>query len=496
MKITKANILDFWYKMTLRRKMFFIIVSVGLIMAAIIYINLNVFYYFMDDMHTIMSENLLCYKFQDSLTIEASYFSKMNIDKSIENQQNYNNANDQVKQYLQELPFDYDKIGESRYGITWNILNSYGEYEKQKDKVANMTQGDKGYITELYKVYNMQKYLDMYASRLTRSVFTDGNSYYESQISSLKQMPYIIMIIGVCAFLFLFVELHLVTKSIVDILTKLAGSSKRIEKNDFSTKDLEWKGKDEIGQLVNAFNKMKHSTKNYLDTVEEKRVMEEMFHRQELERTELEKRFSLAQLQLIKSQLNPHFLFNTLNMITRMSQEEDAPVTEEMLVAMSNLLRYSIRTSNAFTPLGQELKVVEDYMYLQQMRFGDRVRWKIDCSKELYKVDVPVFLLQPLVENAVIHGISEKEEGGGIYIRIKKQKDTLWISIVDTGKGMEPQRLKEMQDGLSVRGKGLGIGLGNIYRRLSAYYEKVDIYLNSREGKGTVVQLEFGCRKE
>lgn len=492
----KGAIVDIWYKMTLRRKLFFIIISVMVIMAMSVYTNLTVFYYFVDNMQTIMDDNLSCYKFQDSLEAEVKHFTKLAMDRTLENEQVYNEARDEVKLHLENLSFDYEKVGETRYGITWSILNSYDEYEKQKQKIIDMKPSQAGYISELYKVYSMQDYLSQYSARLTREVFIEGNSYYELQVVKLKQMPYILVVIGIGAILLLFVELRVVTKSIVTVIMDLATSSMKIEKNDFSISDVRWDGEDEIGQLVNAFNKMKHSTKNYVATVEEKRQMEEQFHKQELERSELEKRFSLAQLQLIKSQINPHFLFNTLNMIARMAQEEEAAVTEEMLVAMSNLFRYSIRTSNAFAPLSQELKVVEDYMYLQQMRFGDRMRWKIDCLADLHNLDVPVFLLQPLVENAVIHGISEKEEGGSIYIKIKSKDDITYISVADTGLGIPSESLEEIRQGLKIRGKGLGIGLGNIYTRLSFYYEKVSISLDSKYGSGSVVWLEFGRRKE
>ena len=313
---------------------------------------------------------------------------------------------------------------------------------------------------------------------------------------SLRRMPLVLVLISITAFIALVAMLRFSTGSIVKVLVHLASSSGKIERNDFSGADVVWAGRDEIGQLVSAFNKMKHSTERYFAAAEEKRKMEEQLHCQELERTQLEQRFSLAQLQLIKSQLNPHFLFNTLNMITRMSQAEDAPVTEEMLVAMSNLLRYSLRTTNAFTPLGQELKVVEDYMYIQRMRFGSRIRWSVDCSRDLCEREVPVFLLQPLVENAVIHGIADQEEGGAIYIRIREKGELLWISVADTGAGIPGKHLRELQEASTLRGKRLGIGLGNIYRRITAYYDKGGILLDSREGCGTVVQMEFGKRKE
>jgi sensor histidine kinase YesM len=341
----------------------------------------------------------------------------------------------------------------------------------------------------------MQKYLDTYATRLTKIVLMVGNDYYEVQVSALKRMPYLLVAISLMAFVVLIILLRFITGSIVKTVVQLANVSGRIERNDFSSPDVHWDGNDEIGQLVSAFNKMKSSTENYVIATEEKRQVEEKLYRHELERTELEKRFSMAQLQLIKSQLNPHFLFNTLNMMTRMAQMEDAPVTEEMLVAVGNLLRYSLRTSNTFEPLEQELKVVRDYMYIQQMRFKDRFRWEINCDRVLYSEEVPVFLLQPLVENAVIHGISEKESGGEIHINIKKSGENLWISIMDTGKGMDPERLHAIRNAMETKGTGLGMGLGNIYRRISAYYEYGKVTINSTENVGTVVEIEFGQKK-
>ena len=491
----REKILGVWYQMSLKRKLYIIIGSVALMMMVSICMNLRVVYYFIDNLQMIMDDNLSCYKFQDSLENEADRFAKFIMSRTPENEQAYKSSGQETKEYLKELPYDYDQIGEARYAITWNILNCYGEYEKQKEKVIAMGPKEEGYIKELYKVYSMQDYLDTYASRLTKAVFTEGNDYYESQVPGLKRMPYVLFVISAAAFLVLVVELRFITGSIVKVLVELSLSSRRIEKNDFSGADVRWDGRDEIGQLVSAFNKMKHSTENYWTAAEENRIMEERLHRQELEHSKLEQRFSLAQLQLIKSQLNPHFLFNTLNMITRMAQEEEAPVTEEMLVAISNLLRYSIRTSNAFTPLGQELKVVKDYMYIQQMRFGERIRWQIDCGPGLDQEEVPVFLLQPLVENAVIHGISGKESGGAIYLRIRKKSGKMFITVADTGQGMSREHLKEIREALTTSGKGLGIGLGNIYSRIAAYYENGKVLLRSRQGRGTAVLVEFGKKK-
>lgn len=348
---------------------------------------------------------------------------------------------------------------------------------------------------DLYKTYQMQDFLKTYANRLTKVVLDEGNNFYEVKVQLLSQKSYILTLISFLSFGILFVFLHTMINSIIRIVLKLVLVASGIENNDFSIPDVSWKGKDEIGLLVSSFNKMKHAMRNYMLTMEEKRVIEDQLHQKELEKANLEQQFSFAQLQLVKSQLNPHFLFNTLNMITRMVQMEEAPITEEMLVALSNLLRYSLRTTEAFAPLNQELKIVEDYMYIQKKRFGDRIRYTIDCQIRADEVEVPVFLLQPLVENAVIHGITDKEDGGHIEIRIQKEGEILQIMVADDGVGLSEEKLRQIRNAGSQNGSGLGIGLGNINKRIKAYYEQGEVRIDSREGEGTTVTMVFGHRK-
>ncbi len=491
----RGRLLSGWYQMNLRRKLYVIIGSVGIIMAAAIFLNIKVAYIFIDNVSAIMDDNLACYKFQEALGNETSRFARLMAERTLENEDAYKAASREAREYLNSLPYDYAKIGEKRYAITWNILNSYGTYEAQREKVLAMEPDEAGYITELYKTYSMQSYLDSYAARLTKAVMMGGNDYYEAQLPVLRRMPYVLIVISLAAFAALLMSLRFFTGALVKTLVQLATVSGQIEVNDFSAPDVHWEGTDEIGRMVGAFNKMRWATKEYVDTAEEKRKVEEQLHRQQLERAELEQRFSMAQLRLLKSQLNPHFLFNTLNMITRMSQMEEAPVTEEMLVAMSNLLRYSLRTTSPFAPLEQELKVVRDYMYIQQMRFGDRVRWRIECSPDLYGREVPVFLFQPLAENAMIHGIAEKESGGAVCIRVKQRGEKLWISVADTGLGMDPETLEGIREAARTKGTGLGIGLGNIYRRITSSYGDGKVTIHSRKNCGTVVQMEFGKMK-
>lgn len=492
----KEKLFYAWYGFSLKKKLYVLMISVTLFMAIAILLNIKVSYVFIDNVRQLMDDNLSSYKFQESFRLETEAFADLVRDWTLEKEQNFLNTSRETLKNVETLPYDYGKIGEERYAITWSIRNSYEEYQNQRDKTIALKGSGKGYISELYKTYQMQDYIKSYANRLTKVVLNEGNDYYEMKVQLLRQMPYILTVISCLSLGILFVILRIMMGSIVGIVLKLVEATSGIEKNNFSVPDVSWKGKDEIGQLASSFNKMKHAMRNYLLTIEEKRMIEEELHQKELEKANLEQRFSLAQLQLVKSQLNPHFLFNTLNMITRMAQMEEAPITGEMIMALSNLLRYSLRTTEAFVPLNQELKIVKDYMYIQKKRFGDRVRWTIECNIPAEAVEVPVFLLQPLVENAVIHGISSKESGGHIWIVIQKTDGILQIVVEDDGVGMSAEKLQLIRNAGSNKGSELGIGLGNINKRIMAYYEQGEVRVESVEGEGTRVTMVFGERKK
>lgn len=199
-----------------------------------------------------------------------------------------------------------------------------------------------------------------------------------------------------------------------------------------------------------------------------------------------------VRLQMLKSQINPHFLFNTLNMIAGTAQIEDAAATEKMIHALSRLFRYNLKSTASVMPLERELRVVQDYMYLQQMRFGKRIQYFTDCSPETLEILVPSFMLQPLVENAVKHGLSARSRGGKILVRAWKEKRRLWISVADTGEGMDTEKLEAIKKALKEGDEqGTGIGVGNIYRRIHAMYRDGEMFLYSRPGCGTAVQLAF-----
>ena len=169
---------------------------------------------------------------------------------------------------------------------------------------------------------------------------------------------------------------------------------------------------------------------------------------------------------------------------------EEAETTEKMIQAMSRLFRYNLKTREQTVTLDRELKIVNDYMYLQKMRFGSRIKYRLSLETDAADVIIPSLSLQPLVENAVVHGLSKKETGGILHIRIWKKDRMLILSVADTGLGMSQERCEEVAAAMKEhRTAKIGIGLGNIYKRVHMMYQKGDLRIYSREGKGTVIQL-------
>lgn len=240
-------------------------------------------------------------------------------------------------------------------------------------------------------------------------------------------------------------------------------------KNNFEVVQSD-ESRDELGILNQAFNEICAEMREALNKVEKEQA---------------EKR--RAEIRMLQAQINPHFLFNTLDSLRFTSMMNNVPVVSDGLAALSHLLRSFILKDNSYTPLHSELQTVEDYLTLQRIRCCETIVLKTEISEEAAKASVMRLLLQPIVENAVIHGIKENVP---LTIRLKAWvgEETLYISIIDDGKGFDQEKAGE--DGVPKSSKMSGIGLHNVKDRLYlAYKDNQSFSINSVQGQGTEVQM-------
>jgi sensor histidine kinase YesM len=213
-------------------------------------------------------------------------------------------------------------------------------------------------------------------------------------------------------------------------------------------------------------------------------------------RRELEKHLRTKQLKILQSQVNPHFLFNVLNSIARLALIEDAQETENVTYALSDLLRYSLRNIEEIVSLEEELNCVKDYIVIQKKRYRDQFKFEIDIAKHLYEINIPLLSIQPLIENAIIHGFKERDSGI-IKIEAEETDKKIVIIVEDDGVGMSTNILNNI---LSYEEKNrekitthiTGIGIDNVHERLKYYFgDEYGLEINSSLGQGTQVKMNL-----
>ena len=434
---------------------------------------------------TLLEDNAACYAVQDAIKEETRAFEHYVREPSQESSQTFADACAAAEESLAALPFDYAKIGEDRYARTWSLRQGYAGYQKARDAFLQLAPSAEDYVERMYAVMEQQDYLAEYALRLTQATLEQENTTYSSQATRLQRLPWLYFGLLAAAVALMLLLIRVLNRAVVQPLLRLAQASRSIAGGDYTGADLPVHSGDEVGQLTGTFNRMKHAMAEHLSTLN-------ALHREEVRNLALEKDLEHTRLEVLKSQVNPHFLFNTLNMISCMARLEDASTTDQMIVHLGSLFRHNLRTKQQEVTLEEELDGLEDYIYLQQMRFDGRITVEKKIEADPAAVRLPSFTLQPIVENAFSHGLKSCEEGGRILLRGWMQGRTLILTVADNGRGMTPAELDALQEKIAQSERtGRSIGLGNISRRITMLYPEGRMQVFSREGHGTVIRFEI-----
>ncbi|MFC5467224.1 sensor histidine kinase [Cohnella suwonensis] len=237
---------------------------------------------------------------------------------------------------------------------------------------------------------------------------------------------------------------------------------------------------DEIGELTHNFNAMVQNMSGLID-----------------EKYTLGREVKNKELKALQAQINPHFLYNTLDLINVMAIESDARDIKRVVDELAVFYKLSLSNGKEYVTLESELKHIEAYVRIQNMRFGDGIRLELEVSRELYDCELPKILLQPLVENAILHGIMEKDsEEGTIRVTAWADKDDIVIEVADDGVGMDGERLASILVGPSGKSELGGYGVRNIEERLQlSYGSTYGLKFESAPGVGTRALLRLPDRK-
>jgi two-component system LytT family sensor kinase len=213
-------------------------------------------------------------------------------------------------------------------------------------------------------------------------------------------------------------------------------------------------------------------------------------------KTELENSLRLAELKNLQAQIQPHFLFNTLNTVSGLVALEKNQQALDVIYALSDILRYNLDSSGELVSLTEELRNVENYLRIKKIRFGERIDYQIDIDRELLDIELPYLTLQPLVENACVHGIEPRQGNGHILIKGKALPDRIEITVEDNGLGMPEDLIKSFPDFTEEFCSKNCIGLINVHSRLQLCFgSEFGVKLSRDKGK-TQAKLLLPSKKE
>ncbi|ARK28674.1 sensor histidine kinase [Halalkalibacter krulwichiae] len=400
-----------------------------------------------------------------------------------DNLQLYQTEKEQLLQ-LQQIVRDTDKDGVAKKNVVHMITSFLDQTEQTIDGIVNQDiQQYSIHLSEAERTasYIHEKTLDIINVELTNS--QELSVLLNEKVANTKKMgTAIIIAIIVLSILFALWFSNGITRTI-ERLTKAA---QEISTGRYKGEDVVVSRKDELWFLTKTFNEMKQNILESVSEIEEKARLAQLLKEMEL--------------KSLQNQINPHFLFNTLNTISKTSYIEGAERTSDLISAVSTLLRYNIGNLERPTTLKDEVEIVKEYFFIQQARFRDRVEFIEKVDPGCLSTPIPCLTLQPIIENAFIHGIESMAKGAKIALHIYDDKNKVCIDVIDNGVGMDQKKInrllgKEEESEGSILNKGsghsTGIGMNNVRNRLKLFDKESSFTISSNVGEGTKVSIRL-----
>lgn len=441
--------------------------------------------------HTYTAYNQLN-KFYNNAKLMNDSFKNYLYNPSEENYQLYLSAKQESYQNLKQVEDSLDHSDmEWRFQLLRNMLDAYvtqaDHVKKKNDQASN----------EFNLAYET---LNTYYTLLDR---TNADSYgyltsdMQVQKDAVRKYQQIVQLVSI--FLLLYVGIWMVyfsittLKSLTDPIEKIIKNMNRIKKGTYDLTQIS-NANSEMNDLCIALEDMAKSVQENLAYANEKAELEKRVLEQKNENLRKDELLAQSELKVLQNQINPHFLFNTLNMIYKMAYREGAAETSELMEKTSQLLRYGLDSANKLSDLNKELEAIKNYNYIQEKRYGGRIRFHIEREDPVDNIAMPSMILQPLVENAVTHGLKDTVENGEVGIEVWKYDHEVIISINDNGAGMKPEQLEQLilhdfRVDASDRGH---LGLYNVTKRLKAFFhDRVRILVDSEPECGFEITIRI-----
>lgn len=356
-----------------------------------------------------------------------------------------------IDSYLEESQKLIESISQFRaegsLGDRSELVEAYGECQKLAGFINQNFQ--KVYTTQLESTQQMQEQSAQRQNQMT-----------------LVQISMLMLTMMVSVFFY-----QRVVRGISRSVNQLIDFATKITEDPACQEHIHLDSGDELTVFANAFNELLDRIHGQMDQIQRDSRIREQLQKAEVENLRISSALQSSQLRLLQARINPHFLFNTLNMITQMAHVEEAEETAHLMEATAEFLRYNLGKVTKSVTLADEIENTRNYVYIQRCRFGERISFLFEIEDDCTGLEIPCMILQPLVENAVSHGVGAMISGGKVTVSLKHQQDKICLEVADNGIGFDQERLERIQTLLATDvGDDGHIGLYNVYQRLRLFF--------------------------
>ena len=326
------------------------------------------------------------------------------------------------------------------------------------------------------RINNAEMYLNINTLVQTRWRIVTVNNVNEIALAR-QQILLILLFVFIISFLLTTVVSLVISRRISRPLNELKKTMFKVENGDFYTK-VEVSGQKEVVRLSKSFNSMLEEIRTLMQAV--------VSEQKEKRKTEL---------KALQNQINPHFLYNTLDSIVWLAEKHRSEDVVTTVIALARFFRISISKGETFIPVKDEISHIQNYLTIQKIRYVDKFEYTFEIDQEIYDYKVMKLILQPIVENAIYHGVGDETEH--ITIRAYKKEQFLVFEVENTGYGITEERIEEIYDILKGTHSKSSVGMRNVYLRLKLFYgEEADITISSVLDEMTRIQLLIPAEKE
>ena len=363
------------------------------------------------------------------------------------------------------------------------------------DKANAAIDAKRGRNISLYKHYyeeseHFYQYLKASIYGVNDMVFRQNSANYLILRNALNNMLGVGIVFMLFIVILAIIWSMMMTRSITEPLIQMAGVANQVAAGNMDVYFPYAEAEDEMKIVAKACNKMLDSIREYIDRIKENMIRESQMKENELMvRSDLKE----AQLKYLQAQINPHFLFNTLNAGVQLSIMEGAEKTCLFLENVADFFRYNVRKMGKDTTIRNEIQLVDNYIYILNVRFSGEIHYQKQYDERILNVRMPSMVLQPIIENAVRHGFQEMEAEERIELCAYRDGDCIVISIKDNGVGIADSVAGRIMHGGNLHrdSEDTGIGLDNVINRLKSYYSRDDVFVIKKreDGSGTHVKL-------